>query len=182
MAKSLSLLLIVFTSILVAGIYGILHDQFTYSISEEYYTRFKFIQFGIIEEEQTTQVENPRIGVCIVGFFATWWVGFWIGLVLGLVGLVHSSWKRMVLITYKAMVIALIVSFLIGLLGLGYGYLFLSGSPRESLSNWFIPNNLSDFKSFVAVGSMHNFSYMGGLLGLLFATCFSLMKSRRSLT
>jgi hypothetical protein len=30
---------------LVAGIYGIVHDQFTYSISPEYFTRLKFFSF-----------------------------------------------------------------------------------------------------------------------------------------
>ena len=27
---------------MLAGVYGILHDQVTYTISEEYFTRFKF--------------------------------------------------------------------------------------------------------------------------------------------
>lgn len=31
---------------LIAGTYGILHDQVTYSIGPEYFTRFKFEQFA----------------------------------------------------------------------------------------------------------------------------------------
>ena len=30
---------------LLAGLYGVVHDQVTYSISQEYFTRFKFLQF-----------------------------------------------------------------------------------------------------------------------------------------
>ncbi len=48
MNKFIAFLLILLVAPLLGGIYGILHDQLTYTLSEEYYTKFKFIQFGII--------------------------------------------------------------------------------------------------------------------------------------
>ena len=30
---------------LIAGLYGVVHDQITYSMSPEYFTRLKFFQF-----------------------------------------------------------------------------------------------------------------------------------------
>ena len=56
---------------LLAGCYGIFHDQVTYSISEEYFTRFKFLQFSYADFGLP-----PRVFVAEIGFLATWWVGF----------------------------------------------------------------------------------------------------------
>ena len=34
---------------LIAGLYGVLHDQLTYSISAEYFSDFKFYQFSYLD-------------------------------------------------------------------------------------------------------------------------------------
>ena len=62
---------------LVAGGYGILHDQLTYSISPEYYTCFKFGQFHYADFGWPV-----RWHVATIGFLATWWVGFFAGWLL----------------------------------------------------------------------------------------------------
>ncbi len=54
----------------IAGIFGILHDQITYTISPEYFTRMKFDQFSYADFGYP-----PRIFVAEIGFLATWWVG-----------------------------------------------------------------------------------------------------------
>jgi hypothetical protein len=46
MKKPGVLALTVIVSALLAGVYGIVHDQLTYSISHEYFTKFKYVQFG----------------------------------------------------------------------------------------------------------------------------------------
>ena len=80
---------------LIGGLYGILHDQLTYTISPEYYTKFKFYQFGLMDIGNEAIFPNTRIEVSAVGFMATWWMGLPIGLILGLVGLVHKDNKQM---------------------------------------------------------------------------------------
>jgi hypothetical protein len=55
---------------LIAGPYGVAHDQVTYSISPEYFTRLKFQQF-----EYANFGFPPRFFVAEIGFLATWWVG-----------------------------------------------------------------------------------------------------------
>ena len=55
---------------LFAAVYGIVHDQITYSISPEYFTRLKFIQFHYADFGFP-----PRVFVAEVGVLATWWVG-----------------------------------------------------------------------------------------------------------
>ena len=56
---------------LFAGAYGVLHDQVTYSICPEYFTRLKFSQFNFANFGL-----SPRIFVAEIGFLATCWVGF----------------------------------------------------------------------------------------------------------
>lgn len=79
--KILVLILIIILTPILAGIYGIAHDLFTYNISTEYYTKLKFYQFGMIDNEMNISI--PKItAVIIIGFRATWWVGIIIGVVL----------------------------------------------------------------------------------------------------
>ena len=179
MKKFLTLLLILFISPLIGGLYGILHDQLTYTISPEYYTKFKFYQFGLMDIGNEAIFPNPRLEVSAVGFMATWWMGIPIGLILGLVGLIHSNWKVMFKVTMKAILITVVVAFLTGLIGLAYGHFFLSKQPKEEFANWYLPDNLIDLKSFIKVGSMHNFSYLGGLTGLIAGLVYSIRQKRK---
>jgi hypothetical protein len=48
--KILTISLLAVAACLLAGVYGILHDQLTYTISPEYNTKFKFYQFGLLDE------------------------------------------------------------------------------------------------------------------------------------
>ncbi|MBL7850842.1 MAG: hypothetical protein JNN04_08075 [Cyclobacteriaceae bacterium] len=166
MKKLLTLIGIIVGGCLVAGLYGILHDQLTYTISPEYYTKFKFYQFGLMDEGNEAIFEFPRLQVSIVGFMATWWMGIPIATVLGLFSL-HSDRRFMIEIAMKAFIVTMMIAFLSGLYGLYHGFTHLADQPRENFHRWFIPDNLIDFKSFIAVGSMHNESYIGGLYGLL---------------
>jgi len=166
MKKVLALLGIIVGGCFVAGLYGILHDQLSYTISPEYYTKFKVYQFGLLDEGSEMTFESPRLLVSLVGFMATWCMGIPIATVLGLFSL-HFDRKFMIEIAMKAFLVTMIIAFLTGLYGLIVGFTFLANQPKESFPHWFIPDNLIDFKSFVAVGSMHNHSYFGGLLGLI---------------
>lgn len=129
MHKSLSLLLIVFVSMLAAGIYGSIHDQITYSVSSEYYTRFKFQQFGFEAETLGRSALSQRLYAAVVGFRATWWVGFFIGLVLGLFALRQPDWRTMLRVARTSIKITLVVALVVGIIGLVYGYFVLSMRP-----------------------------------------------------
>lgn len=180
MKKSVALFILILISPIIAGVYGIIHDQITYTISPEYYTKFKFIQFGFINEEDHTILGRPKLIVSQIGFLATWWMGLPIGIILGLVGLKHRDGKTMFIITLKAILVAVIIAFITGLIGLAFGQLFLANKPIEYFENWFLPENLKDYKSFIAVGSMHNFSYLGGLTGLIAGITYSIKQKRKS--
>jgi nitrate reductase gamma subunit len=124
---------------------------------------------------------NPRAYVALVGFLATWWMGAVLGFVLSLVGLVHSDWKTMFTVTIKAFFVTMGLSFITGIIGLLYGHFFLTNKPKESFDNWFIPDNLIDFTSFISVGSMHNFSYLGGVIGLVAGVIYSMRQRKKRL-
>lgn len=169
-------LILLFTPV-ISGFYGIIHDQLTYTISPEYYTKFKFQQFGLSDNEVEAIFPNPRFQVSIVGVLATWWVGVPIGLILGLVGLFHANGERMFQVTIRAIVLTIIITFITGLVGLLYGKLVLA----ETGVSWWLPDNLIHRADFIAVGSMHNFSYLGGLIGLILAVFYSLKVRRKDL-
>lgn len=175
MKKLLILLLIIAIAPLLGGIYGILHDQLTYTISPEYYTKFKFYQFGLMDLGNEAIFPNPRVEVSVVGFMATWWMGLPIGLILGLVGLIHKESKQMFRVTMKAIILTVIVAFITGLFGLAYGKFYLA----EKGVGWWMPNNLIDTKNFITVGSMHNFSYLGGLIGLIAGIIYSIKQKNK---
>jgi hypothetical protein len=173
--KILTLLLIIVLAAIIGGLYGILHDQLTYTISPEYYTKFKFYQFGLMDQGEEAKFPDPRLQVSLVGFLATWWMGLFIGFILGLVGLIHTNSKRMLHITLRAMMITMVLAFATGLIGLAIGKLYLANAGVD----WWLPDNLIDRKNFIAVGSMHNFSYLGGLIGLIAGIVFSIRRKRK---
>lgn len=155
-------ILLVIIAVILGAIYGVLHDLLTYSISNEYYTKFKFIQFGI------NLVSAPDyLGVIEVGIRATWWMGLFIGLILGLIGFIQKDHKKMFKYSFQAFVLTVVVAFATGLVGLIYGYILLAGKAPSHFIGWFIPEGLQNFRNFIAVGSMHNFSYLGGCIGLI---------------
>jgi hypothetical protein len=163
MKKSGILIMTILLTPVLAGIYGIIHDQLTYSISYEYYTKFKFIQFELWDGDGEAILTNPRLSVAIVGFMATWWTGIFIGIALGMTGLIHKDYKTMLKNICKSIVVTLIIAFITGLLGLAYGKFYLAKIGVD----WFLPLNLVEKGNFIAVGSMHNFSYIGGFIGLI---------------
>lgn len=182
MKKLTAFILILIIGSVLGALYGIMHDELTYTISEEYYTKFKFVQFRVknvlpgknVGWGKTSEIilENPRLGVAFVGIMATWWVGLIIGLVLGLVGLIHKTGRQMFRSVLKAFLLTLTVAFIFGLVGLVYQYFI--GPAR----NWCWPDNLINCPSFSLVGSIHNFGYLGGFVGLIVGMVFTIRKKR----
>jgi len=159
-----------FICILLAGLYGIVHDQVTYSIAPEYFTKFKYDQFGF----EPAWFGGHRQTVAVIGFLATWWTGIFIGLALGLTGLIFPNHKTMKKAIQKAIFITFCFAVAMGLFGFLYGSFILTKTGVD----WWLPENLSDKSAFITVGSIHNFSYLGGLLGLI-AGVYYLVRLKR---
>lgn len=147
----------------VAAAYGALHDQVSYTISDEYFTKMKFQQFAWAD------VGAPRrVFVAEVGALASWWVGAICGWVLGRVGFADPTRVSMRDDVLRAFGIVLGTAVVAGVVGVGLGY----AASRGDLSGWreWTENLwLRDTASFVIVAYLHWASYLGGLLGLVLA-------------
>jgi hypothetical protein len=166
MKKLNALLLVMIASALLAGFYGILHDQLTYTISHEYFTKFKYAQFGF--EPAWFGGDRPTVG--IIGFLATWWVGLFIGTGLGLVALLLPDVAAMRKAVTRAIGLVYSTAVLAGVAGFLYGKYCLTTTGV----NWWLPANLAHKNDFITVGSIHNFGYVGGLIGLLIGILYLL--------
>ncbi len=144
---------------LIAGAYGIVHDQITYTLSNEYFTEFKFLQFKDADPRSNFEMDSPlgrRLFVGLIGFLATWWVGLFTGWFLARASIRPDASHPRVpeLMHYFALV--LFSAFAFGIAG------FLWGTWRPGFDGQF-----SD--AFARVGHIHNFGYLGALVGLITA-------------
>jgi hypothetical protein len=114
-------------------------------------------------------MKSPRVGAAIVGTLSTWWVGLIIGTILGVVGLIHINGVRMLNLTLKALVLTIAIALVTGVFGFAVG----KALTVIGLSNWTFPENILEQDNFLVVGTIHNFSYVGGLIGLIFGIRFS---------
>jgi len=147
---------------MLAGVYGVLHDQVTYSISPEYFTRLKFQQFHYADFGLP-----PRILVAEIGFLATWWVGFFAGWFIDRVSVPafpHAAVLRRsacgFLIVFAFPLVASVGAYALGL---------WHGSDYSTWYSLASRLGIVDLPSFVRVAYIHNASYSGGLVGLIAA-------------
>ena len=167
MTKKIGLLiLLIIISIILASIYGIFHNQISYSISTEYFTKFKFEQFGFVEYG----LDTPRMTAGLIGIWATWWFGLLIGLINGIVGLFQPTSKIMWKSSFGATIRTLLIAIGFGILGILVGKFIISNLNAD----WNLPADLTDRESFLNAGTMHNFSYLGGIIGLIYGIIYQL--------
>lgn len=158
----------------IAGLYGIVHDQITFTLGPEYFTRFKFEQFAYLD---TTQ--PARWVVAQIGFLATWWVGFFAGWFLGRVTLPHAPWRRAARQAWRGVLLMLATAVAFGTLA---AFWAPSDTADPRLPAWENPLHtyrVEDVLGFIRVGCIHNASYLGGLVGLIAALLWLRLSRRR---
>ena len=152
--------LIILVSPLIAGAFGIIFNQITYFLSSEYFTRNMFYKFGLVENYK----ESPRLGVFVVGFLSSWWVGLPMGILLGLVGCFFKNGKAMLKETLKAISISVFITFLILFIKTTYDIIKYWSSFETFY--FILPNDITRYglRPFLVM-LISEFSYLGGLLG-----------------
>ena len=168
-------LLFLVTAVLVAGAFGALHDQISYTVSHEYYTRFKFHQFGLLNDGIP-----ERIRAAEVGFLASWWMGIPLGLLIGVMGLVQRSAEQMRRALCWSLMFVIAFTFAFALIGLLYGHYQTQQFDLAAYTGWYIPQGLEHPRSFLCAGYMHNCAYLGSVLALPIVLIFNLLYRRRS--
>ena len=146
------------TGALIAGIYGVLHDQITYTLSPEYFTKFKFGQFHDADPGL-----GDRAFAGVIGFLATWWIGLIVGWAMGRLsmGKEHLPQPRLAI---RGMLITFGTCVLFGVLGYIYGSIARE-EPPESWTVWQKNYQIAYIADFNRVGCIHNMGYIGGVVG-----------------
>lgn len=171
-------LLIVFFAIVAAGLYGILHNQISYTVAPEYFTKFKFRQFGFVDTPLP-----ERVRASMVGFLASWWMGIPLGILIGAAGFIHRGARRMFRVCLWSLLVAVAFTLMFGLGGLVYGYSQTTNVNIADYPGWFIPQDVNDLRRFLCAGYMHNSSYLGAVLAIFVVWTFHLVvrfKTRES--
>ncbi len=151
----------------IAGPYGALHDQISYMLSPEYFTKFKFLQFSWADMGWPDQLYASE-----VGFLATWWVGLFGGWFLARAGLAEMPDSIRSKSIVKAFAIVFAVAPATGLLGALIG---IARTRYADLSIWSEIQqglDLQDLRAFIIVSYLHTAGYVGALLGLILAIIY----------
>jgi hypothetical protein len=173
--KLLIYILLVIIAVGVAALYGVLHNQISYTVSPEYFTKFKFVQFGYTDSQMP-----ERIRASLVGFYASWWMGIPLGLLIGVFGFIHRDYRRMFYISLRAVGLAVAFTLLFGLCGLLYGFYQTANLDLTIYENWFIPADVENPRRFLCAGYMHNSAYLGGVLSIFAAWIYHIFKRVKS--
>ncbi|MEM6468772.1 MAG: hypothetical protein AAF802_04330 [Planctomycetota bacterium] len=159
MARFLNATLLLLFACSLAGCYGMLHDQLSYTVGPEYFTKFKFPQFRVAHGTP------PRLGAALVGWQATWWMGLAMGALLIFAGMLTRTNRQFVVVVLKSYLVALGTTLVVSLASLAMAFLLIHEAPRNPLE---IQGRLIDDPvRFYRVAMMHNFSYLGGMIGTI---------------
>lgn len=156
------MLLVSMIGALISGVYGVVHDQITYSISGEYFSKMKFEQFDYADFGWPA-----RWFVAEIGFLATWWVGFIGGWFLARIA--FPAWPSR--LAFRKVMNGFLNMLGCGLAGAMGGYL-LGISRAGAVSPWAeLADDLGvvDVAAFTRVAYIHWGGYVGGLVGLVLA-------------
>ena len=154
-------------AVITAGLYGALHNQISFTVGPSYFFDFKFHQFD------TELAWQNHFGAALIGFQASWWMGVLIGGPIYLAGGFFRDPKQFVRAYVQATLLVVGIALLCGLGALAYG--ILEWSP-DHLPFWMSGRNVSDPVGFARAGTLHNTTYLSGLIGLLAGCAFMIWR------
>jgi len=140
---------------ILCGIYGALHNQISYSVSPD------FFHFDLFDRFDTPEMLRNRLGASLVGWQGTWWMGFFVCIPVLLVGLILPG-PMYITRCLTAFGIVAATALIVGISAAGYA---ASNPEVYSSDDW--------------GGVMHNFGYLGGLLGISTGSAFLVWERAR---
>jgi hypothetical protein len=172
MVKLLLLPVLLAAACLTAGVYGALHNQISYTVSPEYFHDFKFHQFGI------PAILHGRLGAAVVGWEASWWMGFLIGVPVLTIGLVLRGWRAYLGRCLMAFAVVAATALVVGLAALAWACCTITVASLPAPAD-FEPAEAVAIVAFKRAGTMHNFSYLGGFVGIVTGSLYLLVERVR---
>jgi hypothetical protein len=155
-------------AVLLAAAYGALHNQISYTVAPGYFHEFKFRTFYIPSELQN------RFGAALVGVRASWWMGVILAVPVYAAALFVRGDRAFVRTFLQAAVLVVAITLLAGLGALGWAMISIRA---ETLPFWMEGRPVSDPVSFARAGTMHNHSYLGGLIGAGCGVVYALVRA-----
>ncbi len=149
------------SGLLGAG-YGTFHDLITWSISNEYYTVVKFIQFSWADLNL-----RPQYFAAEIGFIAGGAVGLGAGWIMGRVLATKVPYRMALRVAIGACAISFLLALLFAVIGNYVGIAYSSNLGNSVWSEMATELQIRDLPSFVRVAFIHYGSYLGALLGIL---------------
>lgn len=141
---------------MMAALYGFIHDQITYSISEEFFTKFRF------EHYDFPKAWHPRARAGMIGIVNAWKTGIPFGIILTAVGRIHTNTHKLLTYTLYTYVLTFFMSFAFALLAEYIPVSYDAIGFKQGL-----PDNILDPVAFQRVVQINNFGYVGGIIGML---------------
>ncbi|TAH25129.1 MAG: hypothetical protein EAZ07_08175 [Cytophagales bacterium] len=151
--RILTLLLLVGIGTAISVLFGVVHDQITYTLSPEFYNQVRFPQLGINSSE-------GRLGAGLVAFFSSWKIGFIISLVLSFTGLIHANNPKIIKFTFESFIIVMITTSVFTAFGLVFNFLFGNSLSSTTSNNFTNPQ-------FLIIQNIHNYTYLGSVIGMM---------------
>lgn len=158
---------------LIAGLYGIVHDQVTYAISPEYFTRLKFTQFHWADFGLPI-----HFFVAEIGFLATWWVGFLAGWVLTRVMVSAPQPQQMFTPSLRGFTLTIGSAITAAIIAYVVGTFARPQAGNSDLADLAASLGVRDVAAFVRVTYIHNAGYIGALIGITFAAVATWRRTR----
>lgn len=146
----------------IAGAYGVLHDQVTYTLGPEYFTKFKVYQFQYHDDTAPARWVAAKIG-----FQASWWVGLFAGWFLARVAVPRVPLPVAARLCARGVAGMLAVTLLFGGLWWAWAQWRLDDAALAWWAEAVRGFHITDVRAFALVGTIHEGSYLGALAGLI---------------
>ncbi|HEY4110871.1 hypothetical protein [Puia sp.] len=172
-------LLFVAVAIVIASLYGVANHQVTFSVSQEYYTRFKFIQTNLADTLAAQHMTQPRSAVVIAGVKTSWLIGLCIGVILGLVALILPTADTFLPSAFQSLGLTILVSLLVAVGAYYAGPNAHIGSGIYATIPAHLPDNLTNRPAFLHAAWIQYGVHLGYIIGLVAGIIFLLIKNTR---
>lgn len=169
--KGIQVILIIIFSIIIASLFGAMHNQISYSVSSEFFTDFLFGNFGTNE----WNLKNERLEASIIGIIGSYWFGLILGIIYVIIFLFMKTENNL-----KYIKNAILINIGFAFLGSFIAYLIAKFFVSYENSGVFIDFGTQNPQNYLEAAFMHTGSYIGGIAGIV-AGIIYLLKSNQKI-